>query len=143
MEIKAATPDPQVDVRLLQDASTEGALAAALVSRDRPGPPRERHRWRAVLLACHGLLDVEWPTLCSLALTPGSGEDGFLTAAEVMRLSMHTDLAVLSACQTGKGRFVRGEGVMSLARAFMHAGAPRVIVSLWEVDDQATSFLMS
>lgn len=142
VEVETATPDPKRDVRLLGPESTESRLAEALVSRDVAGPPLRRHRWRAVLLACHGLLDVEWPTLSSLALTPGEGGDGFLSAGEVMRLSVTADLAVLSACQTGQGRFVRGEGVMSLARAFMHAGAPRVLVSLWDVDDRATSFLM-
>ena len=58
------------------------------------------------------------------------------------RVPLRTDLTVLSACQTGRGKFVRGEGVMSLTRAFMFAGAPRVIVSLWGVEDAATAFLM-
>jgi CHAT domain-containing protein len=95
-----------------------------------------------VHLACHGLVDVERPEFSCLALTPGGGEDGLLTAHEVLRLPLHADLAVLSACQTGRGRLVRAEGVLGLTRAFMFAGAPRVLVSLWNVDDAATAFLM-
>ena len=125
------------DVALTQARATEGELAKVLAPKE--GKTR---RWRSVHFACHGLVDVEQPAFCCLALTPGEGEDGLLTASEILRLSMPTDLAVLSACQTGRGSFVRGEGVMGLTRAFMFAGAARVLVSLWNVEDEATSHLM-
>ncbi len=124
------------DRRLLAGEATERGLGLALEA------GTAEHPWKSVHLACHGLVDVERPALSCLAITPGDGEDGFLTSSEVLRLPLRTDLTVLSACQTGRGKFVRGEGVMSLTRAFMFAGAPRVIVSLWDVEDQATSFLM-
>jgi hypothetical protein len=99
-------------------------------------------RWRAVHFACHGLIDVERPMLSSLALSSAGEDDGFLTALEVLRMAIPADLAVLSACETGKGKVVKGEGIVGLTRAFMFAGAPRVICSLWKVDDEATQALM-
>ncbi len=99
-------------------------------------------RRRAVHLACHGLIDPQNPTLSSLALTADGENDGFLTALDVFRIPIRADLATLSACETGKGRVVRGEGIVGLTRAFLFAGSPRVIVSLWKVDDEATQALM-
>jgi len=103
----------------------------------------ERPRWQSVHLACHGLVDPDRPMLSSLALTPTADHDGMLTALEVFRTSIPADLAVLSGCETGKGRILRGEGVLGLTRAFMFAGAPRVICSLWKVDDAATRALFA
>ncbi len=98
--------------------------------------------WRAVHFACHGLVNVEQPMLSSLALSRAGSDDGFVTALEILRMQIPADLAVLSACETGKGRIVKGEGIVGLTRAFMFAGAPRVICSLWKVDDEATQALM-
>ncbi|MFI5403042.1 MAG: CHAT domain-containing protein, partial [Planctomycetota bacterium] len=117
------------DVVLLGSDVTEAGLASAVASRP---------RWRAVHFACHGLVDPERPLLSSLALSGGD----FLTTLEVFRLKAPADLAVLSACETGKGKVYRTEGVVGFARAFMFAGSPRVIVSLWKVDDDATQALM-
>ncbi len=99
-------------------------------------------RWRAVHFACHGLIDPERPTLSSLALSATEEEGGFLTALDVLRMDIRADLAVLSACETGRGRIVKGEGIVGLTRSFMYAGAPRVLCSLWKVDDEATQALM-
>jgi hypothetical protein len=87
--------------------------------------------------------DPERPTLSSLVLTPHAGNDGFLAALEVLRMEIPADLVVLSACETGRGKIVTGEGIVGLTRAFMHAGAPRVVCSLWKVDDDATAALMT
>jgi len=78
----------------------------------------------------------------SLAMAPSGEDDGFLSVLDVFRMKVPADLVVLSACETGKGKVVRGEGILGLARAFMFAGAPRVLVSLWKVDDEATKALM-
>jgi CHAT domain-containing protein len=61
---------------------------------------------------------------------------------EIYNLKLSADLVVLSACQTGLGKDIRGEGLVGLTRGFMYAGAPRVVASLWKVDDRATAELM-
>ncbi len=121
------------DVTLLGKDATEAALAAKLET------PR---RWRAVHLACHGLVDPERPMLSALVLTQTDEDDGFLTCLEVFRRKIPADLVVLSACETAKGRVYKAEGIVGLTRAFMYAGAPRVLCSLWKVDDKATQALM-
>ena len=80
--------------------------------------------------------------LSSLVLAPSQGEDGHLTTLEVIRTRIPADLVVLSACRTGRGKVYASEGIVGFTRAFMLAGAPRVIVSLWKVDDEATRALM-
>ena len=129
-----AEADAVADVKLLGKDACEAGLHAALASTGA--------RWRAVHFACHGLVDPERPALSSLALTPDAGNDGFLTALEVLRLRIRADLVVLSACETGKGKIVSGEGIVGLTRSFTFAGSPRVLCSLWKVDDEATSALM-
>ena len=121
------------DAVLLGREATEAGFRAAVA---------KRPRWRAVHLACHGLVDPDRPSFCALALTPSTDDDGFLTALEIMQQPIQADLVVLSACETGRGRVYGGEGIVGLTRAFMLAGAPRVLVSLWKVDDGATRFLM-
>ena len=76
-----------------------------------------------------------------IALAPGNGEDGWLTAEEIAGLDLQADLVVLSACDTGRGR-ITGDGVVGLTRAFLVAGADTVVVSLWQVPDDATATLM-
>jgi CHAT domain-containing protein/tetratricopeptide (TPR) repeat protein len=95
-------------------------------------------------LAMHGLLNVDYPILSSMAFTENgdSLEDNFLQAHEISKLKLHADLVVLSACETGYGKFEQGEGVMSLARSFMYAGVPSLVVSLWQVNDMSTSIIM-
>lgn len=68
--------------------------------------------------------------------------DGFLHAYEIYNLQLDAELAVLSACNTGSGQLARGEGVMSLARAFKYAGCPNIVTSLWQADDAATAQIM-
>ena len=99
-------------------------------------------------LATHGLLEYGDPRQTgtrdlpgAIALAPGGGNDGLLTAAEILQMDLRADLAVLSACDTGRGR-ITGDGVIGLSRAFVAAGVPSIIVSLWAVDDQATADLM-
>jgi CHAT domain-containing protein len=96
-------------------------------------------RFRILHFATHGTLNAEEPLLSSLALSQG----GRLSAHEIYDLDLPAELVVLSACKTALGRDVPGEGLVSgLPRAFLYAGAARVLVSLWDVDDRSTRDLM-
>ncbi|HLH44948.1 MAG TPA: CHAT domain-containing protein [Bryobacteraceae bacterium] len=100
-------------------------------------------RFRRIHFATHAVIDERMPIRSGVLLAPGSqGEDGLLTMAEIFNLELDADLVVLSACQTGLGQLVRGEGMVGLTRAIFYAGSPRVAVSLWEVNDIATARLM-
>jgi filamentous hemagglutinin family protein len=92
-------------------------------------------------LATHGAFDERNPLLGAIALAPSAQEDGLLTAEEMLKLSLNADLVVLSACDTGRGK-ITGDGVLGLSRSWLAAGAANVVVSLWQVNDQATSALM-
>jgi CHAT domain-containing protein len=91
--------------------------------------------------ATHGILDEKRPILSSLALSEDSDslESNFWQAHEISKLPVNANLVMLSACETGFGRFEQGNGVASLARAFMYAGSPSLVASLWQVSDYATA----
>ena|SRR5262250_3393157 len=78
-----------------------------------------------------------------IGASPGArgGEDGWLRVGELFDLELHADLVVLSGCSTGTGK-LSGDGTLGLARAFMYAGTPSIIVSQWDVSDVSTAFLM-
>lgn len=99
--------------------------------------------YRIVHFASHGLIDEEHPQFSSLILNSGGKEDGYLTMREVFDLKLNADLVVLSACKSGLGQRIRGEGVTGLSRSFFGAGASSVLVSLWNVYDRSTSDFMS
>jgi len=106
----------------------------------------ELGRYRYVHFATHGYFDSQRPSLSALVLSlvdeQGGKQDGFLRVNEIYNLRLPAELVVLSACQTGLGKEVKGEGLVGLTRGFMYAGAARVVVSLWSVSDRATSELM-
>jgi CHAT domain-containing protein len=98
-------------------------------------------RYGSVIFATHGLFSNKIPGLLEpfLALTMvPPGTDGFLKMSDVMGLKMNTDVVALTACQTGLGRELSGEGVMSMGRAFQYAGAKSVLMSLWAVADESS-----
>jgi CHAT domain-containing protein len=72
----------------------------------------------------------------------GGAQDGFLGLQDIYNLNLPVSLVVLSACQTGLGQEIQGEGLVGLTRGFMYAGASRVVASLWKADDAATAELM-
>ncbi len=99
---------------------------------------------RIVHLATHGLLDdIEGLGVPgAIALAPTRNDNGLLTASEIFNLKLNTELVVLSACDTGRGRITTGDGVIGLSRSLISAGVPSVIVSLWAVPDASTADLM-
>jgi CHAT domain-containing protein/Tfp pilus assembly protein PilF len=103
--------------------------------------------YRILHFATHGILDPVLPERSGIVLSQfdnrGRRHIGFLSAPTVAGLDLPADLAVLSGCQTGLGREVRGEGLVGLPQAFFRAGTRRVVVSLWKVQDRGTAELMS
>ena len=102
--------------------------------------------YRIIHFATHGLINSERPELSGIVLSlfdsEGRPQNGFLRLHDIYNLHLPADLVVLSACSTGLGKDVRGEGLIGLTRGFMYAGASGVIASLWKVDDDATAELM-
>jgi CHAT domain-containing protein len=103
-------------------------------------------QYRIVHFATHAFIDEKRPEASGIMLSlfdrKGAPQDGFLRLNDIYNLRLPVNLVVLSACQTGLGRDVRGEGLIGLTRGFMYAGASGVVASLWKVDDEATAELM-
>ncbi|MEA5418394.1 CHAT domain-containing tetratricopeptide repeat protein [Spirulina sp. CCNP1310] len=116
---------------LIGDAATEPAAIAAM------------NNARIIHLATHGLLEPELSYSSSLAFAPTQNSDGFLTLREINSLELNAELAILSACDTGRGWIGTGDGVIGLSRSFIGAGAASVVVSLWAIPDQPTATLMT
>lgn len=116
------------------EASRERAMSAEL------------RQYRVLHFATHSLLNTARPQFSGIVLSlydeKGKERDGFLRLNQIYNLRLSSDLVVLSACSTALGKDVRGEGLVGLTRGFMYAGAPRVLASLWKVDDEATAELM-
>jgi CHAT domain-containing protein len=91
-----------------------------------------------VHFATHGDLSESDPLSSALLLVPGGGEDGRLEVREVFGLDLHARLVVLSACETGLGQLSRGDELVGLQRAFLYAGTPAVVTTLWKVEDRAS-----
>ena len=104
-------------------------------------------KYRIIHFATHSFLDSMHPELSGIALSmldrQGRPQEGFLRSHEVFNLRLGAELVVLSGCRTGLGKEVKGEGLYGMTRGFMYAGSKRVLVSLWDVQDQATARLMT
>lgn len=145
-----------LDLRRLPYTRTEvNAIGALFTSADRKlflGPDANEskvksealEKYRYVHFAVHGFVNEENFARSGviLALQNNDKEDGILQMTEIMRLKLNSDLVTLSACRTGLGKVVGGEGVLGLTRAFLYAGSRSVVASLWNVNDTATAELM-
>jgi CHAT domain-containing protein/Tfp pilus assembly protein PilF len=99
--------------------------------------------FKIIHFATHSIIDDENPPRSSIVLSfKDRNEDGFLETREIYNLKLNSDLVTLSACQTGLGEFVHGEGIEGLNKAFFYAGTSAVLMSLWAVNDQASCQLM-
>ncbi|MEG4093203.1 CHAT domain-containing protein, partial [Microcoleus sp. Pol12B4] len=102
--------------------------------------------YQIIHFATHGLANSKNPELSGIVMSivdnKGNLVNGFLRLTDIFNLKLAANLVVLSACQSGMGQNVRGEGMVGLTRGFMYAGAQRVAVSLWSVDDEGTAVLM-
>ena len=107
----------------------------------------ELSQYKIIHIATHGVVNSKHPELSGIILSmvdeTGKPIDGFLQLHEIYNLKLPAELIVLSACETGIGKQIRGEGLIALTRGFMYAGAARVVASLWKVDDSATAALMA
>jgi len=106
------------------------------------------NQYRYIHFATHGFANPSQPELSGILLSlvnpQGSKRDnGILRLHDIFNLDLPAELVVLSACQTGLGTDTNGEGLVGLTRGLMYAGTPRVLVSLWNVNDEKTSILMS
>jgi CHAT domain-containing protein len=132
---------------ILAETGNLGVLAAFGLDANRDLVLSGRlHNYRILHFATHGWLQAEDADLSALVLSQmdarGRPRDGFLRAADIANLELPADLVVLSACETGLGEKIPGEGLVGLPQAFMAAGATRLLVSLWRVDDLASAELM-
>lgn len=132
--ILAAAASEQGTLLLGFDATRERVMTSDLAE------------YRIVHFATHGLLNSRHSELSGVVLSlidaQGKPQNGFLRLHEIFNLKLPVDMVVLSACRTGLGKDIRGEGLVGLTRGFMYAGASRVVASLWSVDDAATTELM-
>jgi CHAT domain-containing protein len=125
---------PRENVYLLMGASaTEATFKAARLT-----------EYRVIHLAVHGFADSTFPDRAALVLLSdqSAGEDGFLQASEIVQLRFDADLVVLSACDTAVGALQGQEGIATLSRAFLLAGARTVVSTLWQIDDSSSLYLM-
>lgn len=135
-EIADLTPEKDALKLLDFEASRESAL----------NPQMSQYRY--VHFASHGYINTDQPMLSAIVLSMidkqgnTQPQGGFLRTIDIFNLNLPADLVVLSACETGLGKEIRGEGLIGLTRGFMYAGAARVVVSLWSVSDRATAELM-
>jgi CHAT domain-containing protein len=140
----ASIPLADDEARAIARYAAEGGVRTGAEASEHDVKSEPLDRFRIVHFATHGLISESVPLRSALVLASadGDGEDGLLQAREIYHLSLASDLVVLSACRTARGRIVAGEGVQGLVHAFLYAGAQAVVASLWDVNDAQTAAFM-
>ncbi len=134
---------PYADDEILAIAGILGGATWLNQQATRENFLKNAERYGILHLAMHGFVDEKSPLRSRLLFTQSvAQEDPFVYASDLYNLQLTAGLAILSACQSGTGAWKRGEGVMSLARAFAFAGCPSMVMSLWNVSDRSSSELM-
>jgi CHAT domain-containing protein len=140
-----ASEDEAASIAEVLGSPKSDILTGFSATRERVFAP-ELLNYKILHFATHGLINEDRPELSSIALSQfddkGQNLDGLLRLQDIYSLNLKSDLVVLSACETGIGKEVKGQGLMSLNNAFLQVGAKSVLSSLWKVDDQATKELM-
>ncbi|HED37778.1 MAG TPA: CHAT domain-containing protein [Ignavibacteria bacterium] len=106
---------------------------------------KDLEKYDIIHLATHTQIDNKNPLLSRFFISTefdSTNESNSIFASDILTLQLSAKMVVLSSCNTGTGKILKGEGIMSLARAFKFAGSPSVIMSLWEIDDISTSTIM-
>jgi CHAT domain-containing protein len=136
-------PETRQEVAALEPLYSPSLVLVGVDAREETWK-REAPRAGVLHLASHAVLDGEDPMYSHvrLASAEGQAEDGLLEAREILGLELRAELAVLSACETGRGRASKGEGLVGMAWAFFAAGCPATLVSHWKVDSASTTQLM-
>ena len=142
----ALAPLPETENEVKGLAQIYGASQSRVYMRDEAREERakeEAGKYSVLHFATHGVLNDASPMYSHIVLSQGqSGEDGLLEAWEITKLDLNASLVVLSACETARGRFGAGEGMMGLTWALFVAGSPATVVSQWKVDSATTKQLM-
>ncbi|HWP55810.1 MAG TPA: CHAT domain-containing protein [Pyrinomonadaceae bacterium] len=137
-------PHAEQEVKALREiyGATESTILIGTAAREETFKATAS-KYPVLHLAAHGVLDDVNPLYSRLLLATGSeSEDGFLEAREIMKLDLHADLAVLSACQTARGQVGSGEGLIGMSWALFIAGTSTTVASQWQVDSASTARLM-
>ena len=151
-----AVANPKTDLAPLPAAEVEAREVSALFDRKQvllgPGATKTKFkseglRYDLLLFSTHGEMIESDPLKSNLRFTPTQQDDGKLTVSEIFDMEVKANLVTLSACETGlargtKGGFPQGDDLVGLSRAFIHAGAPSVVASLWKVSDDSTVEMM-
>jgi len=151
-----AVANPVTDLSPLPAAEVEAREVSALFEKKQvlvgPGATKIKFksdgvRYDLLLFSTHGEMIESDPLKSNLRFTPTQQDDGKLTVSEIFDMEVRANLVTLSACETGlargtKGDFPQGDDLVGLSRAFIHAGAPSVVASLWKVSDESTVVMM-
>jgi CHAT domain-containing protein len=144
-ESLAPLPDAQREVIAIRALYSHGRSSVYMGPEAREDRAKaEMGKYRVLHFATHGILDSVNPMYSHIVLSTDdkSPDDGLLEAWEIMKLELKADLAVLSACDTARGKTDAGEGVIGMSWAFFVAGCPTTVVSQWKIDSASTADLM-